>query len=119
MRSEKNFWTGLKRQLDKLKPKLHYERIENKCSRGTPDVLICYCGWYVLIELKVKPNKLSNTQQVWHKLHTRAEGNVVTFTYDVKTKRVEVTKEGEFLFDFSWVRPNILEVIRSIQEYGS
>lgn len=81
MRSEKRFWGQLKRRLDRIdKQKLHYERLESIYGTGLPDVLVCYCGGYALLELKVYPNKLSPNQKVWHRNHAKAGGNVWTVT---------------------------------------
>jgi Holliday junction resolvase len=57
-------------------------RIENKVELGTPDVVACYKGTQVWIELKVgKPNQLltliREEQFLWHIMHTfKGEGRV-------------------------------------------
>lgn len=87
---EKDFWKQWKRQLDKESNKaLHYERIENVYGTGIPDILLCYKGRYILVELKVHPNKKQPQQIIWHRQHTRAGGEV--WTASLKGQHVKLT----------------------------
>lgn len=111
MGQEARFWQQLKRRLEKIdRKKIHFERIESLFGTGFPDVLICYYGKYILLELKVHPNKLSANQILWHKNHTVAGGNVWTIT-KYKT-RIECANSKGHLLPVSL--GNIEELLKEI-----
>lgn len=75
MTPEQKFW-------QKIKPYIpgHVCRIENSAGSGMPDVMVCYRGVTVWIELKVAVNEkvlLRRYQWGWTKEHTEAGGKVV------------------------------------------
>ena len=51
MGSETSTWSNIKKRLDRIKG-CHYQRYEDSLSNGIPDVMICYLGFVLFVELK-------------------------------------------------------------------
>lgn len=49
----------------------------NRDQRGVPDILCCYSGYPIAIEVKSETGRLSTEQYEWHENWRRAKGLVV------------------------------------------
>lgn len=77
---EKNFQKAVKSYLNKKTNIYHLNIWGNSfANAGTPDLLICYKGKFIGLELKIKPNKASPLQMAHLKKIEEAGGRGIVF----------------------------------------
>jgi len=85
--SEKQTWQNLKWAIDKVKG-IHYQRIEDALTAGIPDLMLCYQGKVIFVELKQRdafPKRPATpvrigfkpAQYLWITKHQKAGGKAV------------------------------------------
>lgn len=79
---EKLFWSRLQRYL-KANKKGFWVRIESPVSPGVPDLMICYNGKIILVELKWSESKKLSSRALTYKL---SKEQIVWFTKSEKEK---------------------------------
>lgn len=79
---EKLFWSRLQRYL-KASKKGFWARVESPVSPGIPDVMICYEGKIILLELKWSESKKKSSRALTYKLSTE---QIVWLTKSAKEK---------------------------------
>jgi len=73
--------------LKALRPYGWFYKASDRFRAGVPDIIGCYTGRFIAIELKIEPNKPTPLQK--HELNAiyREGGNTQVVSYDNKTKR--------------------------------
>lgn len=57
MQPETRFKLKVQKRLSEI-PGLYHVKIQQVALRGVPDILACFRGWFIALELKVPPNKI-------------------------------------------------------------
>lgn len=81
----------VKAMLKKEFPLVYAQKINDRCTHGIPDFLMCVCGRFVAIELKVKGNKPTKIQE-YHTNNIIKSGGIAKVCYTVNEVR-ETLKE--------------------------
>jgi hypothetical protein len=63
MQPETRFKEKVQKRLKELGPDCWVVKVQQVAIRGTPDLLICYAGKFIAMELKVGSNKASPLQE--------------------------------------------------------
>lgn len=116
--TEKNIFNWLKRYKSTM---LHMERVENKVSRGTPDVEGCYKGVHFNLELKYcllpkKEDSMLNfktqpSQPPWWKKRVKSGGNVFIIIQIGKNKHmIDLRKDTENKISIITKKPKFSDI---------
>ena len=80
---ESSLWAWMKK--GKTSDEIHLERVENRAGAGIPDVIGCFNGYTIMLELKTAERparettrvaiEIRDSQREWHQSWCNAHGN--------------------------------------------